>query len=88
MVKMIKGIYGYRKSNGEIIPKTLKDGPFSITKEQEERLVKVGVAEYVNGLPEKSEQPENGSEEELSGQDESEPDEDMDSSMFPTEEPV
>lgn len=47
-IKIVKGIYGYRNSQGIIQPKTPKDEPFSLTKEQEERLVEKGVAVYVN----------------------------------------
>lgn len=47
MIKIIKGTYGYVDGNGAVQPKTAKDGPFSLTKEQEKRLVDQGVAEYV-----------------------------------------
>ncbi len=46
MIKIIKGYYGYKKGNS-IIPKSAKDEPFSCDKAVEERLVKLGVAEYV-----------------------------------------
>ena len=46
MIKIIKGYYGYKKGNS-IIPKTVNDEPFSCDKAEEERLVKLGVAEYV-----------------------------------------
>lgn len=49
MIKIIKGTYGYMDKNGIVKPKTEKDGPFELTKEQEARLVRLGVAEYVNG---------------------------------------
>lgn len=48
MIKIIKGIYGYRNKNGIIEPKTTESPAFSLTAEQEERLVKRGVASYVN----------------------------------------
>lgn len=46
MIKIIKGTYGYRKGK-RIIPKTPADDPFTATPEQEARLVKLGVAVYV-----------------------------------------
>lgn len=46
MIKIIKGTYGYRKGK-RIIPKTPADDPFTATPEQEQRLVKLGVAVYV-----------------------------------------
>lgn len=46
MIKIITGIYGYKKGNS-IIPKTSKDEPFECDKAEEARLVKLGVAEYV-----------------------------------------
>lgn len=46
MIRIIQGTYGFRKGN-IILPKTVKDAPFSTTKAEEERLVKLGVAEYV-----------------------------------------
>lgn len=51
MIKIVKGIYGYW--NGHMVtPKTEKDGPFSETPEQEERLVNLGIAVYVDETPE------------------------------------
>lgn len=47
MIKIISGVYGYLDKNGCVKPKTEKDGPFSLTKEQEARLVGLGVAKYV-----------------------------------------
>lgn len=47
MIKIIQGTYGYKDSKGDIVPKTSKDKPFKLQKEQEERLVKRGVAVYV-----------------------------------------
>ena len=46
MIKIINGIYGYRKGTS-IIPKTNKDEPFECDKAEEARLVKLGIAEYV-----------------------------------------
>lgn len=48
MIKIIKGTYGYLDKNGIVKPKTEKDGPFSLTEEQEDRLVRLGVAIYVD----------------------------------------
>lgn len=50
MIRIIKGIYGYKKGNS-IIPKDSKDAPFECDKAEEARLVKLGIAEYV-GTPE------------------------------------
>ena len=47
MIKIIKGTYGYRKGN-RITPKTPADDPFTATPEQEARLVRLGVAVYVD----------------------------------------
>jgi hypothetical protein len=47
MIKIIKGTYGHREGK-RIIPKTPADGPFQATPEQEQRLVKLGVAVYVD----------------------------------------
>lgn len=47
MIKIIKGTYGYIDKNGIVQPKTSKDEPFTLSKEEEERLVKRGVAKYV-----------------------------------------
>lgn len=47
MIKIISGTYGYCDKNGHVVPKTPEDGPFSIEKEKEARLVKRGIAEYV-----------------------------------------
>lgn len=49
MIKIVKGVYGYRNKNGTVSPKTEKDEPFELTEEQEARLVGLGVAVYVNG---------------------------------------
>lgn len=57
MIKIISGVYGYLDKNGCVKPKTEKDDPFSLTKEQEARLVGLGVAKYVN-TPETVKEPE------------------------------
>lgn len=48
MIKITKGIYGYRNKNGIIEPKTVESPAFSLTEEQEERLIKRGVAVRVD----------------------------------------
>lgn len=48
MIKITKGIYGYRNKNGIIEPKTTESPAFSLTEEQEERLIKRGVAVRVD----------------------------------------
>lgn len=54
MIKIIKGTYGHvpNPKAGIVVPKTSKDEPFSLSPEQEKRLVSLGVAEYVNAAPE------------------------------------
>lgn len=47
MIKIVKGTYGYLDKNGIVKGKTSKDEPFTLSKEEEERLVKRGVAKYV-----------------------------------------
>lgn len=48
MIRIISGSYGYRE-NGHVVPKNSKSKPFSLDKKEEERLVKAGVAVYVDG---------------------------------------
>lgn len=48
MIKIIQGIYGYRNADGVIQEKKEDSEPFELTKDQEERLVRRGVAVYVN----------------------------------------
>ena len=47
MIKIIKGVYGHMTESGIVRPKTSADEPFTLTPAQEERLVGLGVAEYV-----------------------------------------
>ena len=47
MIKIVKGVYGYRNKNGVIEPKTAASPAFSLTEEQEMRLVKRKVAVFV-----------------------------------------
>ena len=52
MIKMIAGVFGLRvKKDGQkdhVIGMGPNDGPFSTDPEQEARLVRLGLAEYVN----------------------------------------
>lgn len=50
MIKIIKGVYGHMTESGIVRPKTSADEPFTLTPAQEERLVGLGVAEYVNPI--------------------------------------
>ena len=50
MIKIIRGVYGYVDKDGIVRPKTEADEPFALLPEQEARLVKLGVAEYVGGV--------------------------------------
>lgn len=45
MIKIIRGAYGLKKGNS-VIPKTVKDEPFSCDEKEEKRLVALGVAQY------------------------------------------
>lgn len=76
MIRIIKGTYGYMNENGVVKPKTAKDEPFSLSAEQEARLVGLGVAVYVDEKPAKAE-PEETAEESLAVADEEKPMEDM-----------
>ena len=50
MIRIIRGVYGYLDKDGIVRPKTEADAPFSLTPEQEERLVHLGVAQYVGNV--------------------------------------
>ena len=50
MITMRIGIYGFMDKDGIIRPKTPGDDPFELLPEQEERLVRLGVAEYVENV--------------------------------------
>ena len=50
MIKIICGTYGHL-IDGRVRPKNAASGPFSLTPEQEARLVSRGVAVYVNEAP-------------------------------------
>ena len=47
MIQIIRGVYGFLDKDGIVRPKTDADAPFELAPEQEERLVRLGVAEYV-----------------------------------------
>ena len=51
MIKIIRGVYGFVDKHGIVRPKTEADAPFELTPQQEERLVRLGVAEYVGNIP-------------------------------------
>lgn len=57
MIKIVQGVYGFMDKNGIVRPKTEADEPFALSPEQEERLVKLGVAVYV-GNAEDEQEPE------------------------------
>lgn len=48
MIKIISGTYGYKSPSGIISPKTAKDEPFLLSIAEEDRLVSLGIAEYVD----------------------------------------
>lgn len=50
MIKIVQGVYGFKDNNGIVRPKTAADEPFELLPEQEARLVRIGVAEYVGGI--------------------------------------
>ena len=54
MIKIINGVFGFNNGTS-IVPKTPKDEPFEAPKNVEERLVKLGVAEYVTKAEAKAE---------------------------------
>ena len=47
MVKIIRGVFGYVDKDGAVIPKTVKDEPFEVSAEIEDRLISQGVAIHV-----------------------------------------
>ena len=50
MIKMTLGVYGFMDKDGFIRPKTPADDPFELLPEQEARLVRLGVAQYVENV--------------------------------------
>ena len=55
MIKIVRGVYGFLDKNGIVRPKTAADEPFELLPEQEARLVKLGVAEYVGKVEDEQE---------------------------------
>ena len=51
MIKIISGAYGYADTDGNVTPKTPKDEPFELSAVEEDRLVRRGVAAYVDMKP-------------------------------------
>lgn len=51
MVEIVKGVYGMREGN-HLRPVRAGDAPITLDKQAEERLVKLGVAKYVEAPPE------------------------------------
>ena len=51
MIKIVRGVYGFLDKDGIVRPKTEADAPFELLPEQEARLVRLGVAEYVGAQP-------------------------------------
>ena len=53
MIRIIRGVYGHyvtdQKGNTRVVARDKNSDPFELTPEQEARLVRVGVAEYVAG---------------------------------------
>ena len=58
MIQIVHGVYGYMDPDGIVRPKTAADEPFELTPEQEARLVRLGVAEYVRSTPPQPVEPE------------------------------
>lgn len=50
MIKIVRGVYGFMDKDGIVRPKTAADEPFELLSEQEARLVRLGVAEYVGNV--------------------------------------
>ena len=50
MIRIIRGVYGHY-TGGRVVPKDKHSQPFSLDPEQEARLVRVGVAAYVQEEP-------------------------------------
>ena len=52
MIKIVRGVYGHLDKDGIVRPKTEADAPFALSPEQEARLVRLGVAQYVENVKE------------------------------------
>lgn len=59
MIKIIKGTYGMKRGS-VVVPIHAGSDPIELGKEKEERLVRLGVAEYVIDDPEKVNNPADG----------------------------
>lgn len=58
MIKIVRGVYGFMDKDGIVRPKTAADEPFELLSEQEARLVRLGVAEYVGNVKAEQEETE------------------------------
>ena len=47
MIRVVRGVYGFMDKDGIVRPKTAEDGPFELLPDQEARLVRIGIAQYV-----------------------------------------
>jgi hypothetical protein len=72
MIKIVRGVYGFMDENGIVRPKTAADEPFALLPEQEARLVRQGVAQYVETVKDEQE-PEQSDPEQVETEDEQEP---------------
>ena len=50
MIRIVRGVYGFLDKDGIVRPKTEADAPFALMPEQEARLVRLGVAQYVDDV--------------------------------------
>ena len=50
MIRIVHGIYGHLDKDGIVRPKTEADEPFELLPEQEARLVRLGIAQYVRNV--------------------------------------
>ena len=50
MIQIVRGVYGFLDRDGIVRPKTETDAPFELLPEQEARLVRLGVAQYVGDV--------------------------------------
>ena len=50
MIQIVRGVYGFLDQDGIVRPKSEADAPFELLPEQEARLVRLGVAQYVDNV--------------------------------------
>ena len=50
MIQIVRGVYGYLDKDGIVRAKTEADEPFELLPDQEARLVRLGVAQYVGNV--------------------------------------